>query len=247
MKALRVIRDPPAAGIWNMAVDEMMLETVAAGGQPIVRFYAWDEPTLSLGYFQALADRQMHPASSQCPVVRRSTGGGAIVHDREITYSVAMPLADRWSSEATAVYDSFHRGLVAALADLGIAATSCQANLHPLEGEPFLCFQRRAKGDVLVGSHKIAGSAQRRRQGALLQHGSVILAQSPAAPGIPGLWEVAGRAVVPEELVNRWLAQNPLTSSRRLTATSWTEGELKQAELIAAHRFSSENWQLRRA
>jgi lipoate-protein ligase A len=196
---LRLIHDPPASGVWNMAVDEMMLDTVAATGQPILRFYAWDEPTLSLGYFQALEDRLAHTASLQSPVVRRSTGGGAIVHDREITYSIALPLADRWSAQATELYASFHDSLIVVLAQLGLAATLCPETLVSLQPE-FLCFQRRAKGDVLVGPHKVAGSAQRRRHKALLQHGSVILARSQAAPEIAGLGDL-GLEASGEELI----------------------------------------------
>ena len=182
MTLLRIIHDPPACGTWNMAVDEMLLEAVAKSGEPTLRFYQWSEPTLSLGYFQAVADRALHEASVACPVVRRSTGGGAIVHDVELTYSIALPLVARWSAVATSVYDLFHQTLVLALANFGITATLCETTLHPLAGEPFLCFERRAKGDVLVGTHKIAGSAQRRKQGAMLQHGSILLEKSAFAP-----------------------------------------------------------------
>ena len=101
MRQIRLLHDPPAAGAWNMAVDEALLETAADSGVATLRFYQWNEPTLSLGYFQAATDRDQHPASRDCPLVRRASGGGAILHDRELTYSMAMSLPSARSSEAT--------------------------------------------------------------------------------------------------------------------------------------------------
>ena len=80
MPPCRLIVDPPASGAWNMAVDEALLESVADGGPATLRFYQWSEPTLSLGYFQPYADREQHEASRELTVVRRSTGGGALIH-----------------------------------------------------------------------------------------------------------------------------------------------------------------------
>ena len=91
MGKARVIIDEPAPGVWNMAVDHALLETANATGLISLRFYAWSQPTLSLGYFQSRSHRQQHSASLACPLVRRSTGGGAIVHDQEITYSLCVP------------------------------------------------------------------------------------------------------------------------------------------------------------
>ena len=246
MTGLRLIYDPPAAGLWNMAVDEMMLETVAVSGEPVLRFYAWEEPTLSLGYFQAMEDRQSHVASLHCPVVRRSTGGGAILHDREITYSIALPLADRWSSAATALYDTFHAGLVAALAQLDISSTLCPQTLQSLQPE-FLCFLRRAKGDVLVAGHKVAGSAQRRRATAMLQHGSVILGRSHQAPEIPGL-QVINRDVVGDQLLPLWISEIQASwPSLVFLPSQWTAAETVAASAILAGRFSSDSWLQRRS
>jgi lipoate-protein ligase A len=243
---LRIIHDLPAAGDWNMAVDEMMLETVAASGESILRFYQWEQPTLSLGYFQTLEDRRSHPASLNCPVVRRSTGGGAIMHDHELTYSIAMPLADRWSPAAVELYDAVHGALVAALGKLGLAATLCLAT-DPGLHEEFLCFRRRATGDVLVAGHKIAGSAQRRRQGALLQHGSVILAGSACAPEIRGMSEL-GLVVCSASLASHWTEQ--MQQCWRDTAfqpSGWSADEHQRVSGIQAARFSSHAWLSRRS
>src|SRR5262245_54691837 len=82
----RLIVDGAAGGPWNMAVDETLLESAAASGAASLRFYGWSEPTLSLGYFQRAAARQTHATSLGCPMVRRPSGGGAILHDWELTY-----------------------------------------------------------------------------------------------------------------------------------------------------------------
>src|SRR5688572_19512152 len=93
MAELRIVFDPPASGPWNMAVDEALLHSTAEGGQATLRFYTWEEPTLSLGHFQTLAEREQHQASLACPLVRRASGGGAILHDIELTYSICLPQA----------------------------------------------------------------------------------------------------------------------------------------------------------
>src|SRR3954464_5256758 len=85
-----IIAAPPD-GAWNMALDEALLHRAETDGMATLRFYGWREPTLSLGYFQQHADRALHPASENCTLIRRASGGGAILHDRELTYSIALP------------------------------------------------------------------------------------------------------------------------------------------------------------
>ncbi|HEY1784986.1 MAG TPA: lipoate--protein ligase family protein, partial [Pirellulales bacterium] len=82
----RLLVDAPASGAWNMAVDEALVDDAAERGTCWLRFYGWSEPTLSLGYFQGHAERLVHRPSRHCPLVRRASGGGAILHDAEITY-----------------------------------------------------------------------------------------------------------------------------------------------------------------
>ena len=202
----RLVVDDPRPGDWNMAVDEALLERAVETGGVSLRFYQWSEPTLSLGYFQPVADRARHAASSQCPLVRRSSGGGAILHDRELTYSLALPSGHRLARQAESLYLAAHAALIEGLATLGVAAgiNRVASGLAP-EAEPFLCFERRAVGDVLVGDAKIAGSAQRRRRGAVLQHGSILLQTSPQAPELPGIEQLTGVWLTPADLERAWL------------------------------------------
>jgi lipoate-protein ligase A len=268
-----------------MAVDEALLETAAADGQCTLRLYRWQEPTLSLGYFQAYADRWQHAASSRAAVVRRASGGGAIMHDRELTYSLAIPSRHPLAVRRLECYRAVHQALIEVLAQWGIEATmfpSCStaapgcevcstaapdceacstaapgcdagttqpraAVLHsdlavPQQREPFLCFQRRSPGDVLVGGAKIAGSAQRRSRGAVLQHGSVLLARSAAAPELGGLEELSGQTISPERLIEAWL----MRLAGVLSAT-WQNGQLsddqrRRADELCAEKYASPVW-----
>ena len=148
-----------------MALDEVLLESAAQRRVATLRFYGWSEPTLSLGYFQSFCDAHAHAPSRGCPVVRRQTGGGAILHDRELTYCLALPVAHPLAAGATPLYLAVHEALTSALARLGIQATLRAASEDPSNrGESFLCFQRRTRGDVLLGTPKVCGSAQRRRR-----------------------------------------------------------------------------------
>ena len=248
MRVARLILDGPRPGDWNMAADEALLHE-AASGVTTLRFYQWSEPTLSLGYFQAHRDRQQHAASRNCPCVRRSSGGGAILHDRELTYSFATPVQTRWGSSASAVYDIFHETLMATLREWGVTAHLCSPPL-PTAGPPlpeaFLCFQRRSAGDVLAGTGKICGSAQRRQRGALLQHGSVILQTSPFAPEIAGIAELCGVAIPAGLLADAWSGSLSSPLGVRWEKAARSAREDLAVEELKSRRFSSGQWLDRR-
>ena len=118
--AARVIFDSPNGGAHNMAVDQALLMSAEQEGIVTLRIYGWAEPTLSLGYFQKHTDRQLHSASLSCPLVRRRSGGGAILHDQELTYSLAIPSSNRWSNQNSELYDLVHRVVIQLLAEDGI-------------------------------------------------------------------------------------------------------------------------------
>jgi lipoate-protein ligase A len=198
----RLLITKPAGGAWNMAVDEVLLGEVARTGTPMLRLYSWQRPTLSLGYFQPAQDRSQHPASQSVDLVRRLSGGGAILHDRELTYSLILPKTHLLARNSQLLYRRVHQAIVSTLNSLLAEAHSTwQASLcelpvggSPLD-EPFLCFQRRTSGDILLRernatratpAHKVVGSAQRRRRGTVLQHGSILVRQSERAPELVG-------------------------------------------------------------
>jgi lipoate-protein ligase A len=239
--------DPPASGAWNMAVDEMLLESVAAEGGCWWRFYRWEEPTLSLGYFQTVEDRDRHPASRSCPVVRRFSGGGAILHDAELTYSFVVAAEHRLAKQREKLYRTVHDSLVEVLAGFGVQTSPWGDRPHgPSEGNPFLCFQRRAAGDLVFGDVKIAGSAQRRARGAVLQHGSVLLARSTAAPELAGLADMADRAIDDQTLAESWLATLGDRLELDFVRATLSETQRARAAALVQTKYAAEEWTLRR-
>jgi lipoyl(octanoyl) transferase len=243
----RLIIDGPAGGAWQMAVDEVLLESVADGGPATLRFYQWSEPTLSLGYFQPFRARRRHIPSRDCPVVRRQTGGGAILHDREWTYSLALPLAHPLAVDASRLYGAVHDALKATLAQSSIDVEAlARSSGMKADEQPFLCFERRAQGDVVYEDAKICGSAQRRRRGAILQHGSLLLARSPHAPEVPGLLELTGRKLEKEPLVERWTAQIAARLGLELLPGKLSELELDRVRTLTLEKYSGFGWTERR-
>ena len=240
----RLFVDPPAPGSWNMALDETLLESAADGGGFSLRFYGWSQPTLSLGYFQPYDDRWQHVASHNCPAVRRASGGGAILHDREITYCFAVPPANPLALKHLALYHAVHSSLIDALSGFGIKASLCRGQGRETGcKEPFLCFQRRSPGDVLLSDTKIAGSAQRRRRGAVLQHGSLLLGRSIAAPELPGLAEAtAAPALSSDQLLHAWLIKLKQAFSLDLHEAVLSDCEQRRAEHLAREKYDSSQW-----
>ena len=243
----RLIVEGADSGARQMAVDEVLLEGAAAGGGATLRFYQWIEPTLSLGYFQRYAERDAHAASRDCALVRRQTGGGAILHDRELTYSLVSPWAHPLATDATRLYDAVHQSLIRVLAEMGLNARQrAVQHTQPASAQPFLCFQRQTMGDVLLGETKICGSAQRRRRGAILQHGSLLLATSTAAPELPGILEVGGRALEAGELAERWGRKIAATIQLALSPGALSPAECTTASSLGREKYGAELWNRRR-
>ncbi len=247
MTTARVIEYESADGAWNMAVDEALLDSAGTTGDVYLRFYGWSEPTLSLGYFQRHLDRESHLASRDCAFVRRATGGGAILHDRELTYSFAAPITDRVSSNVQKLYHTFHQSLIHTFSTWGIRASLCSTTTKRIaRDEPFLCFQRRADGDLLVAGAKIAGSAQRRHKGVALQHGSILLGASPCAPKLPGLEELSGIVIDPRELVARWIPLLVEQICLNVGQASLTDKLTQSAKSYLCEKFACDDWTQRR-
>jgi lipoate-protein ligase A len=233
-----------------MAADEALLESVAADGPCTLRFYQWEEPTLSLGYFQTYVDRQQHAASRDAAIVRRASGGGAILHDHELTYSFAVPSRHPLAIDRLRFYQAVHTTLIETLAQWDIATALFAESEQPAikdKSQPFLCFERRSPGDVVLDGVKIAGSAQRRCRGAVLQHGSILLAQSQAAPELAGLKELTGRTISPTELIEAWLPRLTEALAISLQSGSLSESERRRAETLAAEKYATPFWTERRS
>ena len=234
-----------------MAVDDGLLQHAVDHGGVTLRFYQWKEPTVSLGYFQRLTDRSGHVASLGAPVVRRPTGGGALVHDVELTYSLVLPPHHGQAARPCCLYELVHGELITMLGELGMRAAFSGDTSNGRDGgrrcrEPFLCFERRAPVDVLIDGAKIAGSAQRRVCGAVLQHGSVLLARSTAAPELPGILELTGTSIAPDLLARQWGGRLARRLGMRFEPALPDPQFRQWAEQRVTERYASPGWTNRR-
>jgi lipoate-protein ligase A len=159
-----------------MAADEALLESVAAGEPPALRLYRWVPPALSLGRFQPDDDVDVDAcARFGVEVVRRPTGGQGLLHGGDVTYAVALPRPEGAAGGVDAVYTLLAGALIDGLARIGVDAAIAR---HDGPAGP-VCFAGQQGADLRVGERKVCGSAQVRRDGAVLQHGSILLTRLP--------------------------------------------------------------------
>lgn len=242
-----IIDDAPADGDWNMAIDEALLESTAASGEPVLRWYAWREPTISLGYFQAVPKLAPDDPLHGLAIVRRLSGGGAILHHHEWTYSCVLPEGHPLARRPTDLYVEVHQAIIEVLQRLGAHASLRGQRSAGDERNVFLCFRRGDPRDVILAGHKIVGSAQRRRGGAVLQHGSVLLRSSVHVPNQPGLRDLAEVAIddpalrdrLAEAVVRRLAGETIKISDVR---TSLTPNEQQTAQSLVTERYSRPDW-----
>ena len=253
--------DDAADGGTNMAADEALAAEAERRGGLVVRLYAWTPAAVSLGAFQKIADARSIPAIADVPLVRRPSGGGAIVHGSDLTYAAAVPKAHPWGRVPQAFYDALHEAMVAALADRGIAA-----RLHVAAGRPaaddgaFFCFDRRAAGDIVATppnaapapqDPKIMGSAQRRLPGVVLQHGSLLLRASEAVGPVArhaGVLDLRPEiALDVRGLAGAWLERVARSCGCRVVWQTASFRREREAEIAQnAVRFRAEQWTARR-
>jgi lipoate-protein ligase A len=161
---------------FNMALDESLLECMPRLGIPVLRFYGWNEPAASFGYFQKYSD--VARVTLLRPLVRRPTGGGVVPHDADWTYSLTFPCGHEWHAlKAVESYQLIHEWIQSAFSRLQIRTELARNASANGTGQCFIGFE---KSDLLWHGQKIAGAAQRRTRTGLLIQGSV----QPAPPGL---------------------------------------------------------------
>ena len=269
MKTWRLIKTLPARGAWNMAVDEAILEHTGRGDVlPTLRLYTWDPPCLSLGQAQPFADVDTDRLQAHgWDVVRRVTGGRAILHTDELTYSVTGPANEpHLAGTVLESYNRLARALLAAVGDLSLPVEMKEGKAESNGGPNPVCFEVPSTYEITVGGKKLIGSAQARRREGVLQHGSLPLTgdltricQALAFPdesarknAIKRLLErattvesVLGRVVdletAEQAFVQAFEAQLGLT----FEAGELSESELTHAEELVKEKYAHPSWMKR--
>ncbi len=218
----------------HMAIDEALLESARL---PTIRFYRWDHPALSFGYFGRFADVDQY--RSDRDLIRRWTGGGIVFHGEDLTYSIVIPASDPAFCESSkSIYEKVHRALCEALieqgerAELSVAAAVYDRR-KPSSPETTAvtdrrygdnCFANPVRADVLLDGQKIAGAAQRRTTRGLLHQGSI---QNTAAGN---------------DLAERFAQALSKKIEKRAI-----DGEIvRRAQEIAAQKYGTEAWSQKR-
>jgi lipoate-protein ligase A len=230
-----------------MAVDELLMR----GETTTVRFYSWQPPALSLGYFQSRAEFDTDDLrSSGIPVVRRPTGGGAIYHYRELTFAVASGGAAQKQLGTTIEerYARVHGAVINALKTFGIESEMRGGGLEPpfSPSEHKLCFNRTIGCDIVAGGRKLVGSAQRKTPEGFLQHGSIPLWENPMTPDAAWVNACAQREVAYDSLADALVRAFEKKFDVRLMPDSLNRPEESRVAELVECKYSTDAWNLRR-
>jgi lipoate-protein ligase A len=251
----RLLLTNPLPGAANMALDDVLAARARASGETVLRVYSWTRPTLSLGRNQTArgAYDVARAAAFGVDIVRRPTGGRALLHDHEVTYSVTAPLGTvgslrSWHAAVNALLLSALRrlGVVAELAD-PVARTPAPASAP--------CFEAPARGEIVLRGRKLVGSALLHEDGAVLQHGSILIDDDQAMVGRLSTRPIGAPA--PAATLHEALGRVPAVSEVAAAlfaaagagerAVPLSMGELDHALLSAATaRYLSDEWTWRR-
>jgi lipoyl(octanoyl) transferase len=240
-----------------MARDEALMDRARETGETVLSVYGWEVPTLSLGRNQTARGKYDLAAIENrgMQVVRRPTGGRALLHHREITYSVTAPAASGGSLAES--YGRINSLLLSALSALGVNASEADPATRALPPGEIPCFAEPAKGELSWNGDKLVGSAQVREHGALLQHGSILIEDdqaiisavsiSPgqiAAPPAATLARALGRAPSVDEVAAALF--DAVRSTEDAAATALDESDLRDATCRRIEKYASDWWTWRR-
>lgn len=267
----RLLLTGPASGPRNMALDEAILLLHAQSRiPPTLRLYEWHPPCISIGYFQSVQEVDLERCREWgLSMVRRPTGGRAVLHEEEVAYSlVALQQNPLVSGGITESYHKISQALVEGLRRLGLAAKA-EPGARLKRTSPTrspACFDAISPYEVTIEDRKVVGSAQVRRQGALLQHGSILLGLDGAKlfsllrtpqgerdrmvaefrRGALSLEEALGRKVQPEEVIQSMLSGFEAALGIELWPGDLTQEEDALARELSAEKYEGKDWTFRR-
>lgn len=230
MPAFRLILDAARPAALNMAIDEILMESQRApDALPALRFYRWSSPAATLGYFQDVARvaKRFHLPEKGIAVVRRPTGGGMVLHDRDLTFSLSMKNPNPFlPADVKASYLKINEALIAGLRELvpDLDYADCKTVPSGRASNERVCFESPSCYDVMRGSQKVVGASQRRRGDVMLHQSTVFLEADEK--------KVAG--CIRRGFEMKWgveFKEKPLDAS-----------EIDRAGALAAERYASAEW-----
>ncbi len=224
----------------NMAIDEAIFAMREKLGLPAsLRFYSWKPVAISIGYFQRIEDPSLKEYKRQkLTIVRRFTGGGAILHRNEITYSLACSTHEFPTfRDITKTQQLVHEAIILGLQNLGIKAGLERKEIE--RPDPYFCFVNPSKNDVVNDGRKIVGSAQRRRNKAFFQHGSILMDNKII---LESREEKKDRGKIIDSLVGGFEKRLGI----RLLPGHLTKQEVKLSQELKEIKYSTRNWNYRR-
>jgi lipoate-protein ligase A len=261
MNFTRIIIQEENSAFFNMALDEAICEAVRKGlSPPTLRIYKWKRPTLSLGYFQKLSDIDLdYCAGKDYPVVRRLTGGRAILHDDELTYSFcAKKDTLSFNGDLHNDYTVISSALVGGLKQFGVNAEMSFVRKRAADQKSPACFKVISYGEVTVNNKKVIGSAQKRYKNGFLQHGSLLfgfneqelrnILQESEGDDFSSIGSVTECA--DKESYNKLISSLKRSFENALDTKMITDGptdyEMKLTEELGSKKYSTGKWNARR-
>ena len=224
----------------NMAIDEAIFTMKEKLGPPAtLRFYGWKPAAISIGYFQKIEDLFLQRHKRQkLIIVRRLTGGGAILHRSEITYSLACSTHEFPTfGDIIKTQQFVHEAIILGLQNCGINAELERKQTK--KPDPYFCFVTPSKDDIIENGQKIVGSAQRRRNRAFFQHGSILMDNKITSEGRQ---EKKDRGKIIDSLI--WGFEKKL--GIRLVPGHLTKEEVKLSQELRQTKYSTQNWNYRK-
>ena len=238
-RTFRLIIDPPRAATLNMAVDETLMLSQGEGGAPVLRFYGWEAPSVTTGYFQDIerVAEKFNAEKKGVPVVRRLSGGGAVLHGEDLTFSLCLPLPSPYfpsdvKSSYLKINEAVRLGLQAVYPEMDYADCRQPAGRQGTvpsaksQSREKACFEVPVCYDLLRRGKKVLGASQRRIEKSLLHQAALFLERdrefltARILEGFEKAWKVT-------------FEEAPLTA-----------GELRRAREIEEKRYSSPEWAL---
>ena len=256
----RLLLAAPRSGAENMARDSALQARAARTGETVFSIYSWTRPTLSFGRHQPASGLYDigKIRSANVDVVRRPTGGRAILHDREVTYSVTTPLQDAAPLRET--YARINRILLDGLGRLGVNAELASTTARAPAPSTRPCFEAPGEGELVARGSKLVGSAQWRDDGALLQHGSILVdddqsslplfaaaangGSNDSIPQPATLHTLLGRSPGIEEVATAMF--DAVRSREDEVASEMAEEEIREETMSRIPHFLDEGWTWRR-